>query len=75
MFSSDIKVKIDFDSRPESNDPENLSTAIFVLQDVQTAFGKAGSYCETEIHTLKAAEDILSRIGKGEVFQGKENKS
>lgn len=68
MFSSDIKVKIDFDARPESNDPENLSTAIIVLQDVREAFEKAGSYCETEIDILRDAENILAKVGRSEVF-------
>lgn len=68
MFSSDIKVKIDFDARPESNDPENLSTAIFVLQNVREAFEKAGAYCENEIDILRDAENILAKVGRSEVF-------
>lgn len=68
MFTSDIQVKINFDTRPESDDPEKLSTAIFVLQDIREAFEKAGDYCETEIDILKDAECILSRVGKGETF-------
>lgn len=68
MFSSDIKVKIDFDARPESNDPENLSTAIFVLQDVRAAFEKADCGYEEEILALRDAENILAKIGRSEVF-------
>ena len=68
MFDSEIKVKINFDARPESNDPEDLSTAILVLQDIRFAFEKAGSYCRTEIDALKAAEHILSEISRDEVF-------
>ena len=68
MFDSEIKVKINYDARPESNDPENLATAIFVLQDVRAAFEKAGTCCETECGILEDAERILSEISRNEVF-------
>lgn len=68
MFTSDIKVKIDFDIRPESKDPEKLSTAIFVLQNVREAFEKAGTCCKMEVDILKDAEKILDKVDRGEVF-------
>lgn len=68
MFTSDIKVKIDFDARPESNDPENLSTAIFVLQNVREAFEKVGGCYDDEILAIRDAENILAKIGRCEVF-------
>lgn len=74
MFDSEIKVKIDFDSRPESNDPENLSMAIFVLQDIRKAFEKVGGCYDDEILALRDAENILAKVSRCEVFWKKENK-
>lgn len=68
MFSSDIKVKINFDTRPESNDPENLSASIIVLQEVRKAFEKVGCGYEDEISVLRDAENILAKVDRCEVF-------
>ncbi len=68
MFDSEIRLRINYDVNPESKEAEDLAKAIFVLQDVRFAFEKAGTYCETEIEQLKAAEDILSRVGRGDTF-------
>lgn len=64
MIKGNVTVKFDFDEVGA----QDLEVTLLTLMKIREEFEGCGTYNETEITTLQAAEHIINEIQRGETF-------
>lgn len=64
MIKGNVTVKFDFDEVGA----QDLEVTLLTLMKIREEFEGCGTYNETEITALQAAEHIINEIQRGETF-------